>query len=131
LRNKISKLKNNEHPFDKIGTLILSNPQGFSLEKTAGEACLSYRQFEKKFLKQVGVPAKYFSRICRFNQAYELKEYNPHLDWLSIAVRTGYSDYQQLTKDFKQFSGTTPATFIEECKENPERVLKILTNFIL
>lgn len=131
LRNKISKLKTNEHPFDKIGTLILSDPQGFSLKKTAGEACLSYRQFERKFLQQIGIPAKHFSRICRFIHAYELKDTKPNLDWLSVAVRTGYSNYQHLVKDFKQFAGTTPTIFIEKCKENPERILKISNNFVL
>ncbi|MCA6438553.1 MAG: helix-turn-helix domain-containing protein [Sediminibacterium sp.] len=129
-QRKIHKLKKNEQPIDKIGSLILKNPQGFNLEKTAGQAYLSHRQFEKRFIRQIGIPPKLFSRICRFNQAYELKEYSPHLNWFTIAIQTGYSDYQHLVKDFKQFTGTLPNTFIQECLNNPERVLNLSTDFI-
>ncbi len=129
IQGKINKLKRNEQPIDKIGELILKNPQSFSLEKTASQACLSHRQFEKRFIRQIGIAPKHFSRICRFNQAYELKEYQPNLDWFSIAAQSGYSDYQHLVKDFKQFTGTPPNTFIQECLNNPERALNIATDF--
>lgn len=129
-QRRINKLKRNEQPIDNIGELIFKNPQCFNLEKTASQACLSHRQFEKRFVRQIGITPKHFSRICRFYQAYELKEYRPNLDWLSVAIRTGYSDYQHLVKDFKQFAGTPPNTFIQECLNNPERVLKLSTDFI-
>ncbi len=44
---KQSGLKNDGQPVDRIGRMILQDPQGFDLEKTASDACLSYRQFEK------------------------------------------------------------------------------------
>lgn len=128
-KKKIKDLKHAEQPIDKIGKTILENPQGFQLEKTASEACLSHRQFEKRFIQQIGITPKHFSRICRFNQAYELKEKRPSLDWLSIAVQTGYTDYQHMVRDFKEFTGTTPNSFIEECMRNPERVLNIAGDF--
>lgn len=127
---KIGKLKNNEQPIDEIGKMILENPQGFNLESIARRACLSHRQFEKRFVQQIGITPKHFSRICRFYQAYELKEHQPKLDWLSIAVQTGYSDYQHLVKDFKEFAGTSPNIFIEACLNNPERVLNIANGFV-
>lgn len=130
LKKKIHKVKNDEQPIDKIGAMILENPQGFNLEKTASQACLSHRQFEKRFVRQIGITPKLFSRICRFYQAYELKENQPALDWLSIAVQTGYSDYQHLVKDFKEFAGTPPNIFIQECLNNPERVLNIANDFV-
>lgn len=129
LKRKIKKLQDDEQPIDKIGEMILNDPQNFNLEYTAQQACLSPRQFERRFTRQIGIAPKLFSRICRFHQAYELKEYYPHLDWLSVAVRSGYSDYQHLAKDFKQFTGTTPKIFIDDCKRNPERLLNITTDF--
>lgn len=128
-QRKINKIKINVQPIDKIGALILEDPQGFNLEKTANQACLSHRQFEKRFAQQIGITPKYFARICRFYQAYELKEYRPNLDWLSIAVQTGYNDYQHLVKDFKQFAGTTPNILILQSANNPERRLNIATDF--
>lgn len=126
---KVRQLKNQSQPIDKIGQLILENPQNFNLERIAKAACLSHRQFEIRFAQQIGITPKYYARICRFYQAYELKEYNPNLDWLSVAVHTGYNDYQHLVKDFKQFSGTTPNALIQESLNNPERRFKVSINF--
>jgi transcriptional regulator GlxA family with amidase domain len=90
---------------------------------------LSYRQFEKRFEQLVGVTPKYFARISRFYQAFVLKENNPTLDWLSVAVRTGYNDYQHLAKDFKEFAGTTPTILIKESLESPSRAFPSSSSF--
>ncbi len=131
LRKKVSNIRGDSQPIDNIGVFILKKPQEFNLEKTSKDACLSYRQFEKRFTRQIGIPPKYYARICRFYQAYELKELQPELDWLSVAVRTGYNDYQHLVKDFKQFAGTTPNILIRESQNNPERQVKMPSDFIL
>ena len=47
IEKKINKINSNQQPIDKIGELILGNPQGFNLDKTATQLCLSHRQFEK------------------------------------------------------------------------------------
>ncbi len=128
-QKKVRQIKGNNQPIDRIGQMILYNPQSFNLEKTAKDACLSHRQFEKRFTQQVGLTPKYYARICRFYQAYELKEYQPNLDWLSIAIQTGYTDYQHLAKDFKQFAGATPNALIQESINNPERKFDISKDF--
>ncbi|HEX5151452.1 MAG TPA: helix-turn-helix domain-containing protein [Parafilimonas sp.] len=120
---KFNRLKNDSRPIDVTGKLILQNPQAFNLEKTAREACLSNRQFEKRFEQLIGITPKYFARICRFYEAYVLKESHLELDWLSIAVQTGYHDYQHLVKDFKTFAGTTPNILIDQCSNNPVQKL--------
>ena len=128
-QRKVLQIKDNSQPVDAIGSLILQNPQGFNLEKSAGDACLSLRQFEKRFTQQIGITPKYYARICRFYQAYELKEKHQNLDWLSVAIRTGYNDYQHLVKDFKQFAATTPNVLIKDSLNNPERKLNIGAHF--
>lgn len=130
-REKVSHFLRNSQPIDQIGFSILNNPQGFNLEKTASQACLSYRQFEKRFAQQIGMTPKFYARVCRFYRAYELKELHQNLDWLSIAVRTGYSDYQHLVKDFKQFAGTTPNLLMKQGLNNPERRVQMASDFIL
>ncbi|MFN8353972.1 MAG: AraC family transcriptional regulator [Spirosomataceae bacterium] len=126
---KVSQIKFGFEPIERIGTMILTNPQGFSLEKTSNNACLSFRQFEKRFERQVGVTPKYFARICRFFQAYTLKEEKSQLDWLSVALHTGYNDYQHLVKDFKHFAGVTPNILLQESNLNPERRLELNPGF--
>ncbi len=126
---KLNCLKNEDHPLDNMGRIILQDPQGFNLKKAANEACLSYRPFEKRFERLTGVTPKYYARICRFYQAFELKEHNPSLDWLSVAVRTGYNDYQHLVKDFKEFAGTTPNVLIQESLNSPTRMFASSSEF--
>lgn len=129
--NKIKQIKQNFLPIDKIGYLIVNNPSNFNLDKMAKSACMSHRTFENRFLQKVGVTPKYFARICRFYQAYEQKELSPKLDWFSIAVQNGYTDYQHLVKDFKQFAGVTPNIFMQHSNQNPEkRLIDINPNFI-
>lgn len=132
LRKKIRQIKEDNHPFEKIGQLIQGSPQSFNLDKIARDACMSHSQFERRFLNQTGITPKFFSRICRFYQAFELKARNPSLDWLSIAVRNGYSDYQHLVKDFKQFSGNVPNLLIKDYAGSVERWLAagLIPNFV-
>ncbi|MFN8353954.1 MAG: helix-turn-helix domain-containing protein [Spirosomataceae bacterium] len=122
LWQKIKQTKELIKPIDKIGQMIFMNPQSFNPKVFAHEACLSVSQFERVFLNQVGVSAKFYARICRFHRAYRMKEQQPDLDWFSIAISLGYADYQHLAKDFKQFSGVAPNSLIVESKQAPERV---------
>ena len=129
LLKQIQKIKITYHPVDAIGQLILHKPQYFSLDKLAGEACLSASQMERRFVQQVGIPPKLFARICRFYQAFVLKERTPSLGWLDIALETGYTDYQHLVRDFKQFSESTPKVLFEEESTSPEKQLGLNPGF--
>jgi AraC-like DNA-binding protein len=96
-------------PLDRLLPLLL--PTGrttASLETLAAEACLSPRQFERSFIERVGMSPKLYARIVRFDRAFRLKEQQPDLDWLAVAVHCGYYDYRHLVRDFKEFAGVTP-----------------------
>ncbi len=67
--------------------------------------------------------------ISRFYQAFVLKESNPTLDWLSVAVRTGYNDYQHLVKDFKEFSGSTPNVLMQQSLNSPSNMFPSTSDF--
>jgi AraC-like DNA-binding protein len=123
---KLKRVKIEAHPVDKIGQLLLNNPGVCSLDWLADQACLSPRQFERKFAERMGVGPKLYSRINRFFQTLQYKEKHPRVDWLSIAVHFGYSDYDHLAKDFKQFAHVTPNLTIKEYTQRPEFVLQVL-----
>jgi len=129
LWNRLQQIKEKLHPVDKIGQLIFENPQRFSLDQFAREACLSPSQLERRFIQQVGVPPKFFARICRFYQAFIMKEKTPSLSWLNIAWETGYTDYQHLVRDFKEFSGSTPKILSDEESHSPEQYLGLNPDF--
>jgi AraC-like DNA-binding protein len=120
LLSRIRKAKLEAHAIDSIGRILLHQPSRFSLDHLADQACLCPSQFERKFIERMGINPKLFARIARFEKAYLMKNTNPHLDWLSIALACGYSDYQHLVKDCKAFAGVTPPVYMGEDSKSPE-----------
>jgi transcriptional regulator GlxA family with amidase domain len=112
----------NSHVIDKISNLMLGQQRLGTLDALARMSSLSVRQFIRKFEERTGVSPKTFDRITRFDRAYRLKNNQPDLDWLSIALISGYYDYQHLAKDYKDFTNTTPVGYYEIDQKAPERV---------
>jgi hypothetical protein len=77
------------------------------------------------FAKRIGIGPKLYSRISRFFQAFQYKETQPDLDWLTVAVQFGYTDYHHLAKDFKQFANATPNLLLKENSLRPEIVVSL------
>ncbi|RDB05970.1 AraC family transcriptional regulator [Runella aurantiaca] len=125
LLRKLRCIQREKHPIDKIGQLLLANPTPFSLDWLANQANLSARQFERKFSERMGIGPKLYSRISRFYQAFQYKERHPGLDWLTVAVHFGYTDYYHLVKDFKQFANVTPNLMIKEYAKRPEIIVNL------
>lgn len=125
LLKKLKGVKKDKHSIDKIGNLLLHNPNPFSLDWLANQANLSPRQFERKFSERMGVSPKLYSRISRFFQTFQYKETHPNLDWLTVAVHFGYTDYYHLAKDFKQFANATPNLLLRENAKRPEIIMEL------
>lgn len=122
---KIRWVKTDIHAVDKIGEILLRQPTRFSLDWLADQSCLSSRQLERKFVERMGIGPKLFARISRFHQAFMWKEANPEADWLTVAVKFGYTDFHHLFKDFKEFAGVTPNTLLSEYALSPEKILRL------
>lgn len=125
LTGKIKKARPDAHPLDLVACHIFENPTRFSLDWLANQACLSPRQFNRKFTERMGVGPKLYSRVVRFYKAYQYKETHPKEDWLSIALMFGYADYQHMVKDFKEFAHVTPTLWVNQDNQSPERLLKL------
>jgi AraC-like DNA-binding protein len=123
LLSKVAALKTDAHAVDKVAQLMLqSHSRSFSLDWLADQACLSSRQFERKFLERIGMSPKLFMRVVRFAQAYRLKDRQPQLDWQDIVHRCGYYDQMHLIKDFKLFAAVTPTVLLKEEATSPLRL---------
>lgn len=106
-----------DHAFD----IILRSGGLTSIDLMASEACLSLRQFERKFKQQIGLSPKFYSRMVRFAKAWNLKESDPALPWIKIAYECGYADQMHLVKDFREFAGVNPSFAAEELRLMPFR----------
>lgn len=120
LLTRIQQMEKDAHPIDKVIQLMTEDSALRPVEELASHACLSVSRFERRFMQQTGITPKLFARINRFQRACHLKENRPDLDWLRIALETGYHDYQHLVKDCKQFAGTTPNTLLQAQAKAPE-----------
>jgi AraC-like DNA-binding protein len=73
---------------------------------------LSLRQFERRFVAEVGMSPKLYARVARFEAALELKTRTPGLRWTHIAHDLGYHDQMHMVRDFRQLSGSTPSDLL-------------------
>jgi AraC-like DNA-binding protein len=80
---------------------------------------LSPRQFERRFLAQVGVPPKLYARIVRFNAALDQKLRSPNREWSSIAHDHNFYDQMHLVHDCRAFTGDSPSRFIAHLEGVP------------
>lgn len=119
--SRIKKIKNDYHPIDKVSDYILHKNNDASIDWLANQSCLSVRQFIRKFEERIGISAKTFERIIRFDKCYRMKNCHPEYDWLYIAIACEYYDYQHMVKDFKEFSSLTPSSLYELEVKAPER----------
>ncbi len=123
----IHKQKKRDHKAELVFSHLLHSNGACSLDQLASNACLSVKQFERYSKDRVGVSPKLFARLIRFDHAFRLKNANPELDWLSIAVQCNYYDYQHLVRDYKDFTGLSPTQF--HALQTPEGKLGMEESF--
>jgi AraC-like DNA-binding protein len=115
----------NKSSVDAIAAALLTDPVSFSLDTIAKHACLSTKQFYRRFTQRIGISPKLFSRLSRFNHTYRYKLAHPHVTWSSIAQEFAYTDYHHLEKEFKEFTSLTPNAWINTHLTAPERILQL------
>ncbi len=87
--------------------ILLTSGQ-IRISALAHSAGLSMRQFERKFIQQVGLPPKWYARIARFEAALESKAKSIGKSWTDVAHESGYYDQMHMVHDFEEFTGQTP-----------------------
>lgn len=75
---------------------------------------VSYKWLERNFNKYLGMSPKEYARLQRFLRAYLTMSKTFKHDMLSIAIECGYYDQNHFIKDFKRFTGQTPAYYLSK-----------------
>lgn len=71
----------------------------------------SDRHFIRSFSEQVGITPKAYGRIRRFQAALRRIRTGRPNNWADVAAECGYYDQAHLIRDFRAFSGLTPAAY--------------------
>ncbi len=74
------------------------------------------RQLERKFTKQIGMSPKQLCKVIRLQTALKMMLNQQSESLAEIAYNSDYYDQAHFTKDFKEFTGTTPKEFFEDEK---------------
>jgi AraC-like DNA-binding protein len=98
----------------KISPFLLANSTMTTISQYACDANMSLRNFERRFIEQVGTSPKSYCRLLRFNAAFNFKLSNPGKCWADIADVFGYYDSMHLVKEFKQFTNFSPAMLLDD-----------------
>lgn len=80
----------------------------------ADQAGLGMRQFERRFIPQVGMRPKLFTRIVRFEAALEAKARFATRSWTDVAHEFGYFDQMHMVHDFEDLTGETPSKLLTQ-----------------
>ena len=84
------------------------------IESLADTLGVSRQHLASQFRTRVGLPAKLFARVCRFQHATaRLKHIPPeHVDMAALALDLGYYDQPHMIHEFRALSGSTPQSFV-------------------
>lgn len=97
-----------------VASQMVSRDGCVRLPELANGAGLSTRQFERRFIEAVGVQPKLCARIIRFQAALDSKARNVDRSWAGVAQQFGYFDQSHMIRDFRQFTGASPASALEQ-----------------
>jgi AraC-like DNA-binding protein len=93
---------------DANGTLPVS--------QVAEAAHATVRTLERKFKQAAGYTVKDVSGLMRFEQVRNHLLLQPVVNLSALAQELGYTDQAHLSREFKRYSGTTPAAFARKVK---------------
>lgn len=121
----IKQLIQNHHDHNQVKAAFhkMSQRNGqISIKQLAETACLSVKQFERKFSSLIGINPKQFMRIIRFQNILRLKKTGFTGSLTALAQESGYYDQAHFINDFKSITGAAPKKFFSDLQPDPENI---------
>ncbi|MTV36921.1 DUF6597 domain-containing transcriptional factor [Duganella radicis] len=87
------------------------------VSEVAAAAHATVRTLERKFKQSSGHTVKDVSGLMRFEQVRNRLWHAPQSNLAALAQELGYTDQSHLSREFKRYSGATPAAFARRARE--------------
>jgi len=100
------------------------------VNEVASAAHASRRTLERKFKQSSGHTVKDVAALMRFEQARNRLWTEPDTKLAGLAYELGYTDQAHLSREFKRFSGTTPAAFARKNKLRQQAIIGDFVAFV-
>jgi AraC-like DNA-binding protein len=108
----------------KAGTAMRAAKGTLPVSEVAAAAHATVRALERKFKQSSGYTVKDVSGLMRFEQVRNHLWLNPGANLAGLALELGYADQPHLSREFKRYSGTTPAAFARKARKEKLMVIK-------
>jgi AraC-like DNA-binding protein len=92
--------------------LIASNGAARILD-IADDIGWSRKHLRMRFLEQIGLAPKTVGRIMRFQTAIQTIGAANKVNWATLAADCGYADQAHFNRDFRDFAGAAPETYLK------------------
>ena len=86
-------------------------PVAVLLEKTIG---YSHKHSLQLIKEKSGLTPKSIQKINRFDRCLRLLNKQASVEWAALALDAGYADQSHFIREFRQFTGYTPTTYLQE-----------------
>lgn len=96
-----------------------------SMEDICEQVLVGKRQLQRAFQDNLGISLKTYGRIIRFTKVYEFIYKNPQRKLTEIAHEFGYADQSHFIREFKEFTGDNPTSFISGYDHQPRMPLAL------
>ena len=104
----------------KAGVALQKARGKLPVSEVAAAAHATVRTLERNFKQSSGYTVKDVSGLMRFEQVRNRLWTEPDVNLASLAAEIGYTDQPHLSREFKRYSGTTPAAFARNARKGKQ-----------
>ncbi|MBH8570709.1 AraC family transcriptional regulator [Microvirga sp. STS02] len=114
----------------KAGAAMREANGTLPVSQVAAAAHATVRTLERKFKQAVGHTVKDVAGLMRFEQVRNHLWRHPAASLAGLAQELGYADQAHLSREFKRYSGTTPAAFARQARHGQQAISHDFVAFV-
>lgn len=114
----------------KAGLAMRAANGTIPVSQVAAAAHATIRTLERGFKQSSGYTVKDVSGLMRFEQVRNKLWHDPGTNIAGLAQEMGYTDQSHLSREFKRYCGTTPATFARKIKKRKQAISNDFVAFV-
>jgi AraC-like DNA-binding protein len=111
LQSRAKEIHIKDQVIDKIIASIFNTNGRITISELQKEFFITERQLQRLFQKYIGLSPKFYCRIIRFNYIFQIAK-EKKLSWLEVTHFSGYFDQSHFIRDFKEFTGEEPSSYL-------------------
>lgn len=114
----------------KAGAALRAAQGKLPVSQVAAAAHATVRTLERNFKQAAGHTVKDVAGLMRFEQVRNRLWQQPEASLAGLAQELGYTDQAHLSREFKRYSGTTPAAFARQARRGHRALPRDFVAFV-